>query len=182
MPKGFVSERIRTMDHNKRFIYKVIQRYGSSDSLISILQDIQSEFHYLSEEALRHVAKGLDLPLIQVYSVASFFKAFSLEPRGKHTIHMCLGTACHVRRAPAVLNELERELGIKSGQTTDDMQFTLETVNCLGACALGPIVVVDEKYYGQMTAGKVKNMLANLKESTEAEGYEEEYKKAKVAN
>ncbi|MGA1840250.1 MAG: NAD(P)H-dependent oxidoreductase subunit E [bacterium] len=175
------------MDHNKRFynkrfINKIIQKYGSSDSLISILQDIQSEFNYLPEEAIRYVAKGLDLPLIQVYSVASFFKAFSLEPRGKHTIHMCLGTACHVRGAPAVLNELERELGIKSGETTDDMQFTLETVNCLGACALGPVVVVDGKYYGQMTAGKVKKMLANLKESTEAEEYEEEYKKIKVAN
>jgi len=170
------------MDHNKRFINEVIQRYGSSDSLISILQDVQSEFHYLPEEAIKHVARGLDLPLIQVYAVASFFKAFSLEPRGKHIIQMCLGTACHVRGAPSVLNELERELGIKSGQTTDDMQFTLETVNCLGACALGPVVVVDGKYYGQMTAGKVKKMLANLKESTEAEEYEEEYKKVKVAN
>lgn len=175
------------MHHNKRFynksfINKVIQRYGGSDSLISILQDIQSEFNYLPETAIRHVAKGLALPLIQVYAVASFFKAFSLEPRGKHSIHMCLGTACHVRGAPAVLNELERELGIKSGETTDDMQFTLETVNCLGACALGPVVVVDGKYYGQMTAGKVKKMLANLRESTEAEEYEEEYKKVKVAN
>ena len=182
MPKDFVSERIRTMEHHKRFINAVIKRYGGSDSLISILQDIQSEFRYLPEEAIRQVAKGLALPLIQVYAVASFFKAFSLEPRGKHSIQVCLGTACHVRGAPAVLDELERELGIKAGHTTDDMQFTLVTVNCLGACALGPIVVLDEKYYGQMTAGKVKKMLANLKESTEAEEYEEEYKKAKVAN
>lgn len=170
------------MDHNKKFINEVIKRYGSSDSLISILQDIQSEFRYLPEEAIKHVAKRLTLPLIQVYAVASFFKAFSLEPRGKHIIQMCLGTACHVRGAPTVLNEVERELGIKSGHTTDDMQFTLETVNCLGACALGPVVVMNGKYYGQMTAGKVKKMLANLKKSTEAEEYEEEYKKVKVAN
>jgi len=137
----------------------IVQGYdGTPDSLISILQDVQSEFGFLPEGVLRQIAASLDLPLIQVYGVATFFKAFSLQPRGKHTLQVCLGTACHVRGAPAVLGELERQLGVEAGKTTEDGKFTLETVNCVGACALGPIVVND-KYYGQMNAGKVKKML-----------------------
>ena len=154
------------------FVDRVIRSYESSDSLISILQDIQSEYNYLPEAAIRRVAKGLALPVIQVYGVASFFKAFSLKPRGEHTIQVCLGTACHVRGAPMLLEEIERELGIKSGETTQDMKFTLETVNCLGACAMGPVVVIDSKYYGQMNAGKVKKMLAEYQENIEARDYE----------
>ena len=138
----------------------IVSRYGGNrDSLISILQDIQSEYHYLPEEALREVATQLAIPLIQVYGVATFFKAFSLKPRGEHIVNVCLGTACHVRRAPAVLDEVKRRLGIEAGETTEDMRFSLETVNCLGACALGPIVVVDGKYHGQMSPGKVKKIL-----------------------
>ena len=145
----------------------IIGNYGANpDSLISMLQDIQSEYHYLPEEALRQVAKTLELPLVQVYGVATFFKAFSLKPRGKHSVHVCLGTACHVRNAPSVLGEVERQLGVKNSETTQDMQFTLETVNCLGACALGPILVVDGKYYGQMNAGKVKKTLSEYKKQT----------------
>ena len=138
----------------------IVSKYGANrDSLISVLQDIQSEYHYLPEDALRAVASQLDFPLIQAYSVATFFKAFSLKPRGEHIVSVCLGTACHVRGAPAVLDEVKRRLGIEPGETTEDMQFTLETVNCLGACALGPIVVVDAKYHGQMSPGKVKKVL-----------------------
>lgn len=129
------------------------------DSLIPMLQDIQSEYNYLPEEALRELAERLDLPLIRVYGVATFFRAFSLTPRGKHSVSVCLGTACHVRRAPAVLDELRRRLGIEPGETTEDMQYTLNTVNCLGACALGPIVVVDGEYHGQMSPGKVKKVI-----------------------
>jgi len=141
-------------------VSEIISKYGNSrDSLISILQDIQSEYHYLPEDALRAVASQLGLPLIQVYSVATFFKAFTLKPRGKHMVTVCLGTACHVRGAPAVLDEIKRQLGIEPGDTTEDMRFTLETVNCLGACALGPIVVVDGKYHGQMGPGKIKKIL-----------------------
>jgi len=132
---------------------------GSSDSLISILQDVQAEFRYLPEQALRQVAEKLALPLVQVYGVATFFKAFSLQPRGEHVVQVCTGTACHVRGAPAVLAALERELGIRSGETTKDQKFTLETVNCVGACALGPTVTVGETYHGQMNAGKVKDVL-----------------------
>ncbi len=138
----------------------IVEKYdGNCDSLISILQDVQSEYHYLSEDAVREVAGLLGLPLIQVYGVATFFKAFSLEPRGKHIVSVCMGTACHVRNAQSVLDEVERKLGIGVGETTQDMEYTLETVNCLGACALGPIVVVDDKYNSQMSSRKVKKIL-----------------------
>ncbi len=148
------------MDDDCEKVAAIVSRYGSNrDSLISILQDIQSEYHYLPENVLRAVASQLGLPLIQVYGVATFFKAFSLEPRGQHIVSVCLGTACHVRGAPAVLDEVKRQLGIAPSETTEDMRFSLETVNCLGACALGPIVVVDGKYHGQMRPGKLKKVL-----------------------
>ena len=142
----------------------IVSKYDSNrDSLVSILQDIQAEYRYLPEEALRMVADQLGLQLVQVYSVATFFRAFSLKPRGEHLVSVCLGTACHVRSAPAVLDEVKRQLGIEAGETTEDMLFTLETVNCLGACALGPIVVIDGKYHGQMSPGKVKKILKRFK-------------------
>ena len=138
----------------------IVEKYGGNrDSLVSILQDIQAEYRYLPEDALRAVASQLDLPLIQVCGVATFFKAFSLKPRGEHIVSVCLGTACHVRGAPAVLDEVKRQLVIEAGETTEDMRFSLETVNCLGACALGPIVVLDDKYHGQMSPIKVKKVL-----------------------
>jgi len=153
-------ETMEVMEKQHDNVHDIIKSYGGSlDSLTSILHDIQSEYNYLPEDALRQVAKGLGLPIIQVYGVGTFFKAFSLKPRGRHQCTVCLGTACHVRGAPAVLEETERRLGIKSGETTGDMQFTLESVNCLGACALGPIVVVDGKYYAQMNPGEVKVIL-----------------------
>jgi len=137
-----------------------VDKYDAShDSVIAILQDVQSEYHYLPEHALRAVASQLGLPLTQICGVATFFKAFSLKPRGEHTVTVCLGTACHVRGAPAVLDELKRQLGIEAGNTTEDMRFTLETVNCLGACALGPIMVIDGKYHGQMSPRKAKKIL-----------------------
>ena len=148
------------MDDDCEKVAAIVSRYGSNrDSLISILQDIQSEYHYLPENVLRAVASQLGLPLIQVYGVATFFKAFSLEPRGERIVSVCLGTACHVRGAPAVLDEVKRQLGIAPSETTEDMRFSLETVNCLGACAVGPIVVVDGKYHGQMRSGKIKKVL-----------------------
>jgi NADH-quinone oxidoreductase subunit E len=127
--------------------------------IISILQDIQQEYNYLPKEALEIVSKELLMPLSQIYGIATFFNAFTFIPRGKHLITICLGTACHVRGGPKVLTEAERILKIKSGETTPDNQFTLQTVNCLGACALGPILVVDGKYYGQMSTKKVKDVL-----------------------
>lgn len=152
---------VRIIDSDRDRLESLISGNGhSADALISILQDIQSEYHHLPEEAIRHVAKSLELPLIQVYGVATFFKAFSLKPQGKHKCSVCLGTACHVRGASAVLGELERQSGIKSGETTEDMQLTLESVNCLGACALGPVVVMDGKYHGQMNTGKAQKVMA----------------------
>ena len=127
--------------------------------LISILQDIQSEYNYLPRETLMQVSRGLEVPLSQVYSVATFFKAFSLTPRGRHTINVCLGTACHVRGAVRILEEIERELEIKPGETSENLRFSLETVNCVGACALGPIVIIDGGYSGQMKTNKVKPLL-----------------------
>ena len=127
--------------------------------LVSVLQDVQAAYRYLPREALECVCEGLDIPLSRVYSLATFFKAFSLTPRGRHLINVCLGTACHVRGAVKVLDEFERDMGIKSGETTPDLKFTLETVNCVGACALGPMVISDEEYHGEMTIDKVKPLI-----------------------
>jgi len=127
--------------------------------LVSILQDIQEEYNYLPRESLEQVGKTLDVPFSQLYSVATFFKALRLTPRGRHLINVCMGTACHVRGAVKVLEAMEREMGIKSGGTTDGLEFTLETVNCVGACALGPVVIVDGEYHGQMKTEKVKDIL-----------------------
>jgi len=129
--------------------------------LVSILQDIQAEYNYLPKDALTELSQGLGVSLSQVYSVATFFKAFSLKPRGRHLINICLGTACHVRGAVRVLEKVEQELGINAGETTEDLKFTLETVNCVGACALGPIVIIDGEYSGQMKTDKVKPLLEN---------------------
>lgn len=152
----------------------VIKKYGGNhDSVIAILQDLQAKYHYLPETVLRLVAKNLGLPLIQVYGVATFFKAFSLKPRGEHLIRVCVGTACHVRGTQSVLDEVKRQLGIEAGETTEDMRFTLETVNCLGACALGPIMVVDDEYYGEMSPRKVKTILNNYKRETRDRRHDE---------
>lgn len=140
----------------------VLQKYQHDNSLlVDILQDIQTETGYLPKEVLEETAKGLGIPLSRVYSVATFFKAFSLKPRGRYLINVCMGTACHVRGASKVAEKIEKELGIKTGETTPDLKFTLETVNCLGACALGPIVVVGEDYHGEMTPETVGSVLKN---------------------
>jgi len=148
----------------KQKVKSVLDRYQRDRGmLVAILQDIQAEYNYLPKETLVEVGQGLDIPLTQVYSVASFFKAFSLKPRGRHLINVCLGTACHVRGAVRILDEIERRLGIKAGETTKDLKYTLETVNCVGACALGPIVIIDGEYSGQMKTDKVKNLLESCK-------------------
>jgi NADH-quinone oxidoreductase subunit E len=149
----------------------IIDNYNSDkELLISILQDIQCEYNYLPQIALVEVSEKLELPLSQIYGVATFFKAFSLTPKGKHMVNVCLGTACHVRAATNVLGRIELDLGISSGGTTEDMQFSLDTVNCLGACALGPIMVVDGEYYGNMNPSKVSNVLKKFSPTDEDEG------------
>ncbi len=133
------------------------------EQLISLLQDVQAEFNYLPRDVLVRVSKNLDIPISQVFSVATFFRAFSLKSRGRHLITVCLGTACHVRGGHRLVDKLERDYGVKPGETTEDMKFTLETVNCLGCCALGPVVVVDGKYESQMNADKLDRVLRRCK-------------------
>jgi len=151
-----VSEQTNTIDR----VDEIIEKYELSEkSLIPVLQDVQDLFHYLSEESLKRISEKLDIPLSRIYAVATFYNAFSLEPKGKYIIQVCMGTACHVRGAPAILEEAERLLGIERGKTSNDKMYTLETVNCVGACALGPIMIVNGKYHGHMVANKVKNIL-----------------------
>jgi NADH-quinone oxidoreductase subunit E len=143
-----------------RLVNTIIKKYdGKKEFLICILQDIQNVYEYLPREALMHVSEKLMIPLIQIYSVATFFKTFNLRPKGGHTIHVCLGTACHVRGAERVLGKIKRDLQIDVDETTKDMNFTLKTVNCLGACALGPIVEIGGKYHGHMNSKKVDSVL-----------------------
>jgi len=138
-------------------------------SLISVLEEIQAKYRYLPREAMILVGEGLGLPLSQVYSVATFYNAFSMMPRGRHNVCVCVGTACHVRGAKPVLNRLEELLHVKPGETTPDWNYSLETVNCLGACALGPIVVVDGAYSGQMVAGDVDKLLVQIEQADKVE-------------
>ena len=145
---------------NSTDISKIMEKHTEDRGrLIAVLEEIQAKYGYLTEESLRIVSKEIGRSLVDVYSVATFYRSFSLKPRGKHLIYACLGTACHVRGAPRIVEEFERQLGIKSGQTTTDMEFTLETVNCLGACALGPVVVIDGHYFSKVRKSKVSQLL-----------------------
>ena len=151
------------MDTDILNVDSFVERHKNNKSaLISILQDIQAEYKWLPKEAIIEVAKKLDMPLIDVYAAATFYKAFRLKPRGKYLITVCLGTACHVRGSARIRDEFEKRLGIKEGETTPDKMFTFETVNCLGACALGPIVVINGEYHGNMTIKKVNLLLKEL--------------------
>ena len=137
-----------------------IAKYNNEKkALISILQAIQADCNYLPQDALKIVSETLCIPLIDIIGVATFYRSFSLEPRGKHLVTVCMGTACHVRGGLKILDEFERKLKIEPGQTTKDGQFTLETVACLGCCAIGPVVVVDSKYYAQTTIRNVGSIL-----------------------
>ncbi|MGQ9617826.1 MAG: complex I 24 kDa subunit family protein [Candidatus Aminicenantia bacterium] len=151
------------MELNK--LDEIIERYRFEESgIIGILHEIQEKERYLSEDALKYVCEKLDIPPSQIYHLATFFKAFSLVPKGKHNITVCLGTACHVRGGQKIVENLERELKIKAGQTTKDKLITLETVNCLGCCAIGPIVVMNGEYHGEMDSRKALKIVEDLKE------------------
>lgn len=134
-------------------------------ALLPILRDIQAEYNFLPQEALILVSESLNVPLIDIVGVATFYTAFSLEPRGKHTITVCLGTACHVRGGPKVLEEFERKLNIMAGHTTEDKEFTLETVNCFGCCAIGPVAIVDKDYYAEINIRKVDSILKKYRKN-----------------
>jgi NADH-quinone oxidoreductase subunit E len=151
-------------------INAIINQVALGDgSLINALEEIQERFRYLPPEALILASERLGVPLSQAYSVATFYNAFSLKPKGKHCLNVCMGTACHVRGSVQVLDRLETKLGIQNGGTTRDHLFTLETVNCLGACALGPIVVTDGEYSGQMTPEKTDQLLKSILRAEAAE-------------
>ena len=143
------------------FIDKSIKEHGNF--LIPILQDIQENYRYLPEECLIQVSGKLQIPLIDVYGVATFYQSFSLAPKGKHIIVVCLGTACYIRGGRKIVDVLTNELKIEPGSITKDKKFSLETVNCLGCCAIGPIVLIDDTYYGEMTPKKIVKLIKTLK-------------------
>lgn len=145
----------------------IIENNGAKPSaLIMILQDVQRQYRFLPREALDRVAQRMDISRAQIYGVATFYTSFSLEPKGKNHICVCTGTACHVRQARIIIDKLERELKISPGETTEDGQFSIETVNCLGACALGPLITANDDYYGNMTVTKVDQVLKRLKRTS----------------
>ena len=146
------------MDKDK--VDKIIEKYPSDpSSLIQVLLEIQSEVHWLPKEAIQRVSEKLQVPLNRIQHIATFYKAFSLVPKGRHEIHVCVGTACHVRGAQRVLDRVQDLTGITPGETDLDMKFSLETVNCLGCCALGPVMVIDGEYHGKMAPAKSEEVL-----------------------
>jgi NADH-quinone oxidoreductase subunit E len=148
------------MDFDTSKIDAIVENYnGEVGQLIGILQDIQSSHNYLPKEALIRVSERLGIPLSQIFGVVTFFRAFSLRPRGRHQINVCLGTACHVRGGVRILDKLERDLGIKAGETTHDRRFTVDTVRCLGCCSLAPVMVIDEDTYGRLSQGGLPKLL-----------------------
>ena len=141
-------------------VSQIVARYQADPgSVIAILQDVQQEFSYLPRPALESVSKELAIPLSRVLSLATFYRAFSLRPRGRNPVHVCLGTACHVRGAQRVLEKFERELELKSGQTSADLAFSLDAVRCVGCCGLAPVVMVGEEVHGKITPAKVSGLV-----------------------
>ena len=148
------------MDDDK--IDQIINKYqGNASSLIQVLLEIQRENRWLPKEVLEKVSKKLKVPLSRVQHIATFYKAFSLVPRGRHEIHVCTGTACHVRGSPRLLGTVQDLIGTRPGETDSDLKFSLETVNCLGCCAMGPVMVVDGKHHGKIAPAKAEDVLKN---------------------
>jgi NADH-quinone oxidoreductase subunit E len=142
----------------------IIRQYGARESaILAILQDIQAEEKYLPKETLEYVSQRMQIPLGQVFRIATFYNALSLKPRGRHKIDVCLGTACHVRGGDRILNKLERDLGVSVGETTKDKRFTLESVHCVGCCSLGPVAVIDGDVFGRLSQDKVPGLLKDFK-------------------
>ena len=142
---------------------KVLAKHAGEDTaVVGLLQDIHAAFGYLPEEVLRQVSARKGIPVSLLYSLATFYASFRLEPMGKHHVCVCVGTACHVRGSAKIVDTLERELGVSSGGTTPDGQFTLDTVNCVGACAMGPLVLVDDEYHGQMDQKKGSKLIRQV--------------------
>jgi len=138
--------------------------YKDQRELIHVLHDTQKKFGYIPAQSISEISKQLKISESEIFGILTFYKAFTLKPRGKHLITICMGTACHVRGAPRILDEFERKLGIEAGETSEDNLFTLETVNCVGACALGPIAIADGDYHGQMKTKEVDEIIKKLKQ------------------
>ena len=152
--KDFTKEQVTKLD-------SIIAKFkGKPGGLIPVLEEAQVALEYIPISVQKRIASGLNLPLSRVYGVVTFYSFFTMTPRGKHTVRVCLGTACYVRGGKAIAETLQKELGINDGETTPDRMFTLETVRCLGACGLGPVVVVDEDIHGRLKSGKVKEVLS----------------------
>ncbi len=146
-----------------RSVDRIIDKHhGKRTALISILHEVQERYNHLPREALERVASRLEMTFNDIYGVATFYKSFSLVPKGKHSVTLCLGTACHVRGGPKILREIAKTLGIEPGQTTQDRQFSLQVANCLGVCAIGPVMFVDGKFYGEMNPVKAKRVIEKL--------------------
>jgi NADH-quinone oxidoreductase subunit E len=142
----------------------IVQQYdGKPSAILAILQDIQGKNKYLPRETLEYLGEKLSIPLNKIYRIATFYRAFSLTPRGLHEINVCLGTACHVRGGQRILDQLKMELGISPGETTPDRNFSLGTVNCLGVCAAGPVVAIDGEYFGKMSPVAVEGTLKKFR-------------------
>ncbi|MEA3241443.1 MAG: NAD(P)H-dependent oxidoreductase subunit E [Pseudomonadota bacterium] len=146
---------------NDRIDQIVAKHHGEPSSLIQVMLEIQSEHHWLPMDVLKRVSQKLQVPMTQIQHIATFYKAFSLVPKGNHEIHICMGTACHVRGSQRVLDMVEDMTGIKPGETDLDLKFSLETVNCLGCCALGPVMEIDGKTHGKMTPAETVDVLKN---------------------
>ena len=146
------------MDSSK--IDQILEKYpGDASSLVQVLLDIQREYHWLPKDALEQVCRKLQVPYGRIQQIVTFYKAFSLVPKGRHEINICTGTACHVRGAPRLLDAVRDVTGIGPGETDLDLRFTLETVNCVGCCALGPVMVIDGEYHGKITPAKSQDVL-----------------------
>jgi NADH:ubiquinone oxidoreductase subunit E len=150
------------MSENK--LTQIIEKYGpDTHAIVAILQDIQEEYNYLPKDVLVTLSKEIDIPLSRILSVATFYKAFSLTPKGKYPINVCLGTACHVRGGARVMEKLERELGIERGETTEDLRFSLDEVRCLGCCGLAPVMMVGKDVHGKLSEAKVTSIINQYK-------------------
>lgn len=152
------------MNHDLSKLPEIFDRYPRvPQSLIAVLQDIQKEFNYLPCDALKQTAEVFDVPLSKVFSVSTFYNAFSLKPKGDRIIRVCMGTTCHIRGAKQILEQIETKLNIKAGETTADMKFTVEIVNCVGACAMAPVVIVNKDYHGSVKISGTNKLLKGRK-------------------
>ncbi|MCP4748833.1 MAG: NAD(P)H-dependent oxidoreductase subunit E [Desulfobacteraceae bacterium] len=161
--------------HQGELLDDILDQYPEKpEYLIFLLQDIQSKYGYISQDSMGQACEHAGVPLTQGYSVATFYQSFRLDPSGEHDIRVCMGTACHLKGAQRIVDDLSRKLNIKSGETTQDLRYTLSTVNCVGACALAPVIVVDEEYKSGMTAKKMDKQLKimenELTEDTKEQG------------